>query len=549
MAKKLIKLTESDLRSLVKESVEKMLNEMPTGVKIGFKDDKRDVLVKFRSRARTPKFGLCKSDQRQLGVMYAEAFAQDREEVAERIYNYAASKQQEYARINGNGDEDLEWKLYTEMSDAFSQGDREYGNEDIWTDDDPQFSYWNNPNQFPESKTRIGKIIKESIRRIIAEKHRPSGVSRRIHTKDANGKKQSFDYIPNLPKYNKSQEFNQASKFQRINARPVEDPNGEDIDTVLKDGTIERKGLHLPQGYYNVNNVGGTEHWGIDPKTFAKKYEADPEQQGVYKPKGGPMLASNPLKRNTSFQAPWGGRMDMKAGSRILQDPNNAKDTYGIGGNEFDSTYKFDESKNNIGRIVKESIKKVLKEDEEDALNNEPSMSYEEMLKLRDSITKKIKIALGSKYSSFLNVKVNIWRSSKKMYIALMPDVEEYDFDLNLLDDEFKRRIERVVAKYGYLCYTYGTNDQGAYFVFEEYEDALHFMPRGNEIVRKKKAPMQNANNNDNSDNINLNDPNSGESIRRNYAGSNEWSSSSAMENPFNPNSAAGLRRMYGRRW
>jgi hypothetical protein len=176
----------------------------------------------------------------------------------------------------------------------------------------------------------------------LTEKHRPSGVSRRIHTKDANGKKQSFDYIPNLPKYNKSQEFNQASKFQRINARPVEDPNGEDIDTVLKDGTIERKGLHLPQGYYNVNNVGGTEHWGIDPKTFAKKYEEDPEQQGVYKPKGGPMMASNPLKRNTSFQAPWGGRMDMKAGSRILQDPNNPKDTYGIGGNEFDSTYKFD---------------------------------------------------------------------------------------------------------------------------------------------------------------------------------------------------------------
>ena len=209
----------------------------------------------------------------------------------------------------------------------------------------------NNQN---ESKRRVGGML--------TEKHRPSGVSRRIHTRDANGNKQSFDYIPNLPKYNKYQNFNQASKFQRINARPVEDPNGEDIDTVLKDGTIERKGLHLPQGYYNVNNVGGTEHWGIDPKTFNKKYEADPEQQGVYKPKGGPMLASDPLKRNTSFQAPWGGRMDMKAGSRILQDPNNANDTYGIGGNEFDSTYKFDENRRRMSRIIKESIRKVLRE-------------------------------------------------------------------------------------------------------------------------------------------------------------------------------------------
>jgi hypothetical protein len=212
------------------------------------------------------------------------------------------------------------------------------------------------------TESDLHSIIKESVKRIIAEKHRPSGVSRRIHTRDANGNKESFDYIPNLPKYNKYQDFNRASKFQRINARPVEDPNGEDIDTVLKDGTIERKGLHLPQGYYNVNNVGGTEHWGIDPKTFNKKYEADPEQQGVYKPKGGPMMASNPLKRNTSFQAPWGGRMDMKAGSRILQDPNNKKDTYGIGGNEFDSTYKFDESRNSLNKIIKESVKKVLNE-------------------------------------------------------------------------------------------------------------------------------------------------------------------------------------------
>lgn len=225
----------------------------------------------------------------------------------------------------------------------------EFNPDELDTDFSDLMSYNQN-----ESRRRVGSML--------TEKHRPSGVSRRIHTRDANGNKQSFDYIPNLPKYNKHQNFNQASKFQRINARPVEDPNGEDIDTVLKDGTIERKGLHLPQGYYNVNNVGGTEHWGIDPKTFNKKYEADPEQQGVYKPKGGPMLASDPLKRNTSFQAPWGGRMDMKAGSRILQDPNNPNDTYGIGGNEFDSTYKFDENRRHLSRIIKESISKVLRE-------------------------------------------------------------------------------------------------------------------------------------------------------------------------------------------
>ncbi len=65
--------------------------------------------------------------------------------------------------------------------------------------------------------------------------------------------------------------------------------------------------------------------------------------------------------------------MDMKAGSRILQDPNNPKDTYGIGGNEFDSTYKFDESKqpkrtlirlteSDLHNIIRESVQKILKE-------------------------------------------------------------------------------------------------------------------------------------------------------------------------------------------
>ena len=193
------------------------------------------------------------------------------------------------------------------------------------------------------NESKIDRIISEAIQEVVTEKHRPSGVSRRIHTKDANGKKVSFDYVPNLPKFNKDLNFKKASKFQRINARKIENPEGEDIDTILKDGTIERKGLHLPQGYFDVNNVGGEEHWGIDPKTFAKKYEEDPDNPGVFRPKGKPMDASDKLKRNTSFEAPWGGRMDMKAGSRILKDPDNPKDTYGIGGSEFDSTYKFDD--------------------------------------------------------------------------------------------------------------------------------------------------------------------------------------------------------------
>lgn len=209
-----------------------------------------------------------------------------------------------------------------------------------------------------ESELRM--VVEDAVRETLDEKHRPSGVTRRIHTRDANGKKQSFDYISNLPKYNKGRDFAKASKFQRVNAREVSDDGGECIDTVLKDGTVERKGLHVPKGHYIVNNVGGTERWAVDPRTFGKKYEEDPGNPGTYKPKGGPMLASGPLKRNTSFEAPWGGRMDMKAGSRILQDPTNPKDTYGIGGDEFDSTYRFDESR--LGKAVGRAVRKTLDE-------------------------------------------------------------------------------------------------------------------------------------------------------------------------------------------
>ena len=144
--KRLIRLTEGDLHRIVKESIQRVLTEMPTGKKIPFKDDKRNVGLKFRTRIRNPKFGLCKSDQRQLGMMYAEAF--ENENLAERISQYALEKQAEYARMNCNGDPNLREKLEDEMLRAFDQGELEYHNQDIWKDDDPKFSYWNNPNQF-----------------------------------------------------------------------------------------------------------------------------------------------------------------------------------------------------------------------------------------------------------------------------------------------------------------------------------------------------------------------------------------------------------------
>jgi len=369
MNKKLVKLTEGDLRNIVKSSVNRILRE--------FGSDGPDFENMNFDSASLPDREYKELDpENDLNFLndyeFLPSMRRGRHVQSANDFDELPESRRRRGKVIKESDDDFNYDAYYRSLKGFLNNPIDINNGDYNPSDEEIMSAMDDLNlddldlDLPESKKRMGRIIRESIRRIITEKHRPSGVSRRIHTRDANGKKQSFDYIPNLPKYNKSQEFNQASKFQRINARPVEDPNGEDIDTVLKDGTIERKGLHLPQGYYNVNNVGGTEHWGIDPKTFAKKYEADPEQQGVYKPKGGPMLASNPLKRNTSFQAPWGGRMDMKKGSRILQDPNNPEDTYGIDGEAFGGTYEFDESKKKMGKIIRESINKVLNESGED---------------------------------------------------------------------------------------------------------------------------------------------------------------------------------------
>lgn len=212
------------------------------------------------------------------------------------------------------------------------------------------------------------------------EKHRPSGVDRRVHRKE-NGKKVSYDYIDNLPKYNKHQEFREASKFQRIQLVRYAQPKvtlddgrrGEYISTVLKNGQVERDKTFVQEGWPIVKNINGPEMWAIDPKTFQKKY-VPTEQEGIYKPKGGPMNASQPLKRKTAFAAPWGGDMYMDKGSRILQDPNNPKDTYGIGGQEFDDTYKFI-NESVIRNIVAEALKNILNENFESEYRTKGSLN------------------------------------------------------------------------------------------------------------------------------------------------------------------------------
>ena len=128
-------------------------------------------------------------------------------------------------------------------------------------------------------------------------------------------------------------------KFKNIQVRPAEP--GEQVQTILADGTKETEPRTAEEGDLVVKNLAGPEQWIMKPNVLAKKY-VETDKPGVFKPKGGPMLAAE-LQETIQFQPPmWGGDVQtVKAGGFLLMDPTNNKDIYGIGRDEFFNTYKF----------------------------------------------------------------------------------------------------------------------------------------------------------------------------------------------------------------
>ena len=145
-------------------------------------------------------------------------------------------------------------------------------------------------------------------------------------------------------------EFKEVYKFQRIMAR--QGNVGEEVSTVLADGTIEveknvvKLDEKTKEPGWIVKNLNGPETWIIDDSTFKKKYEQDVENSGIYKPKGGIMLASQ-ISENLEITPPnWGGATQkINSGGYLLMDPTNPVDVYGIGEEEFKNTYKLVDEK------------------------------------------------------------------------------------------------------------------------------------------------------------------------------------------------------------
>ena len=108
--------------------------------------------------------------------------------------------------------------------------------------------------------------------------------------------------------------FKRARKFQRIIAR--QGKVGEEVSTVLADGTIE----------------------------------VEKNNEGIYKPKGSAMLAAQ-ISEDLEITPPnWGGAIQkINSGGYLLMNPQNPKDIYGIGEEEFNNTYVLvDENKKTL---------------------------------------------------------------------------------------------------------------------------------------------------------------------------------------------------------
>ena len=147
--------------------------------------------------------------------------------------------------------------------------------------------------------------------------------------------------VEDIEQYVQENEFDwkPCFKFKNIQVRPAKP--GEKVQTILADGTEETMPRVAEEGDFVVKNLAGPEQWIMKPAVLAKKY-VETDKPGIFKPKGGPMLAAE-LQETIEFQPPmWGGdTQTIKAGGFLLMDPTNNKDIYGIGREEFFDTYKF----------------------------------------------------------------------------------------------------------------------------------------------------------------------------------------------------------------
>lgn len=91
------------------------------------------------------------------------------------------------------------------------------------------------------------------------------------------------------------------------------------------------------QGNVIIDNNGHSNEWIIYDSIFKKKYEVDPENPSLYRPKDNPQTFVQ-ITDNIILNQ-WGSDMQIAAGGFI--NITNVDDMYGISQRDFEDTYKF----------------------------------------------------------------------------------------------------------------------------------------------------------------------------------------------------------------
>ncbi len=153
----------------------------------------------------------------------------------------------------------------------------------------------------------------------------------------------------------------QAEKFARIIARQGNvgetvvswsvDSEGNEIQEKVAQVQIDEQ-TNQPgwiatkvdeQGNIITDNNNHPNQWIIDDTTFKQKYEVDPENPILCRPKGGPQMFVQ-ITDNIILNQ-WGSNMQIAAGGYInITKPD---DMYGISQRDFEDTYKFTD---NLGK-------------------------------------------------------------------------------------------------------------------------------------------------------------------------------------------------------
>lgn len=161
-----------------------------------------------------------------------------------------------------------------------------------------------------------------------------------------------FKYIDNLKEYvnNLFIQGKKAKLFIKkatVMARPA--VIGEEVITYIKDKETkqlieETRQVIKDENVVVVTNPGG-EIYAIHKETFEKNYFKG-ENEGEYIAKATPRKLIQ-INENISFEAPWGGKMEIQAGGWLNLD--NMDKIYGINPEEFYETHMpYTEKENNV---------------------------------------------------------------------------------------------------------------------------------------------------------------------------------------------------------